>query len=79
MAKHLVNEKEEWASESIRGYLHANSQLVALEEFPNVVVRRDYATLAESGRVALLAGGGSGHEPAHCGFIGPGRPHFLSI
>lgn len=71
--KHVVNEKEEWASESIRGYLHANSeQLVALEEFPNVVIRRDQAALATAGKVALLAGGGSGHEPAHCGFIGAG-------
>lgn len=72
-SKHVVNEKEEWASESIRGYLRANSeQLVALEQFPNVVVRRDQETLAAAGKVALLAGGGSGHEPAHCGFIGPG-------
>jgi triose/dihydroxyacetone kinase / FAD-AMP lyase (cyclizing) len=47
--------------------------LISLKEFPNVVIRRDYKTLAETNsRVALLAGGGSGHEPAHLGFIGKG-------
>lgn len=73
MAKHLINGKDDWASEGIKGYLSANNKdLVALKEFPNVVIRRDYATLGQNNRVAILAGGGSGHEPAHCGFIGAG-------
>ncbi len=73
MSKHLINLKEDWASEGIKGYLYANNKdLIALKDFPNVVIRRDYATLAHKNQVALLAGGGSGHEPAHLGFIGPG-------
>lgn len=73
MSKHLINEKDEWANEGIKGYLYANNQdLLALKDFPNVVIRRDYKSLQVNSRVALLAGGGSGHEPAHLGFIGSG-------
>ena len=44
-----------------------------MKEYPNVIVRKDYATLKEgNGQVALISGGGSGHEPAHLGFIGQG-------
>ncbi len=73
MSKQLINLKEDWASEGIKGYLYANNQdLLALKDFPNVVIRRDHATLAQNNQVAILAGGGSGHEPAHLGFIGAG-------
>lgn len=74
MSKHIVNNKEDWASEALKGYLQFNnSNLLALKEFPNVIIRKDYMSLEESNsRVALLSGGGSGHEPAHLGFIGHG-------
>jgi dihydroxyacetone kinase len=74
MAKHIVNNKEDWASEALKGYLQFNnSNLLALKEYPNVIIRKDYMSLEETNsRVALLSGGGSGHEPAHLGFIGPG-------
>ena len=64
MAKHLVNNNEDWAKEGIQGYLYANNaDLIALKEFPNVVIHKDYMSLAESNsRVALLAGGGSGNK-----------------
>ena len=67
MAKHLVNKKEDWAREGIQGFLHSNnSDLIALKEFPNVVIRKDYMSLAESSsRVAILAGGGSGIQNIH--------------
>jgi dihydroxyacetone kinase len=73
MAKHLINNLENWVNESIQGYLYANnSDLIALKDI-NVVLRKDYLSLEESNsRVAILAGGGSGHEPAHLGFIGKG-------
>ena len=74
MSKHIVNNEEDWASEALQGYLHFNNEsLIALKEYPNVVVRKDYASLKEGeGRVAIISGGGSGHEPAHVGFIGQG-------
>ena len=45
--------------------MHLNNEnLIALREYPNVVVRKDYASLKEgNGKVALISGGGSGHEP----------------
>jgi len=33
---------------------------------------RDHAALAAAGKVALISGGGAGHEPAHAGYIGEG-------
>ena len=70
----LVNEPKNLANESISGYLFANNTNVfALEDYPNVVVRSDYLSLeGSSSRVALISGGGSGHEPTHLGFIGHG-------
>lgn len=72
--KHLLNDASTWASESVRGFVLANNtNLITLKEHTNVVVRRDYASLAgSSSRVALISGGGSGHEPAHLGYVGYG-------
>lgn len=74
MSKHVINKQENWAKDSFRGFLYANNEnLLALEEYPNVIARKDYLSLAESSsRVALISGGGSGHEPAHLGFVGHG-------
>lgn len=38
----------------------------------NVLVRADFRDVAAAGQVALISGGGSGHEPAHAGFVGRG-------
>jgi dihydroxyacetone kinase len=38
----------------------------------NVVLRRDHREFAQSGKVALVSGGGAGHEPAHAGYVGEG-------
>ncbi|XP_076318344.1 triokinase/FMN cyclase-like isoform X1 [Tachypleus tridentatus] len=37
-----------------------------------VVIRHDFEEYRESGKVTLVSGGGSGHEPFNCGFVGPG-------
>ena len=65
----------DWANDAIKGYLQAHNQdLIALADFPKAVIRKDYASLQEASidRVALISGGGSGHEPAHLGFLGHG-------
>ena len=74
MSKHLINKQENWAKDSLRGFLYTNNEnLVALEEYPNVIARKDFVSLAESSsRVALISGGGSGHEPAHLAYVGHG-------
>ena len=72
-SKHLVNNHEENVQESIKGFIYANNQsFFSLTDYPNVVVRKDYQSLIKEKKVALLSGGGSGHEPAHTGFIGKG-------
>lgn len=71
MSKHLINKTETWSKESLQGYLLSNNQnLIALEEYPNVIVRKDFTIIDK--QVAILSGGGSGHEPAHLGYIGHG-------
>ncbi len=73
-AKHVINEVKDWAADIIEGFDRLNrAHVMTLREHPNVVVRRDYLSLCETnGRVALISGGGSGHEPTHQGFIGHG-------
>ena len=72
-SKHLVNKREENLQESINGFVYSNNRnLFTLNDFPNVVVRKDYLSLIKNKKVALLSGGGSGHEPAHTGYVGQG-------
>ena len=42
-----------------------------IEGYP-VIIRSDAEQFRKSGKVALISGGGSGHEPSHAGFIGEG-------
>ena len=69
-AKKLLNKTENVVSEMIEGALLAHSGLVSLVPH-NVLMRRDY-NLVKSDNVALISGGGSGHEPSHAGFVGKG-------
>src|SRR6266513_1311800 len=54
--------------ESMLGFGAAHSQLVAVHEDPLFVTRRT----PNRSKVALISGGGSGHEPLHTGFVGVG-------
>ena len=67
----FINSKETLVVEAIDGLLHtAGGSLARLDGFPHikVVIRDDW----DKSKVALVSGGGSGHEPAHAGFVGPG-------
>jgi dihydroxyacetone kinase len=67
----FVNNKEDIVTEAIDGVVMAsNGRLARLDGYPHirVVVRNDW----DKSKVALVCGGGSGHEPAHAGFVGPG-------
>lgn len=66
--KMLINVPETVVEDALRGMAAAHPELVVDAE-NRVVVRRD-APVAE--KVALVSGGGSGHEPLHAGFVGPG-------
>jgi phosphoenolpyruvate---glycerone phosphotransferase subunit DhaK len=66
--KKFVNDVEGMLVESLQGMAAAHADLLALHLDPVYVTRRQRA----SRKVALISGGGSGHEPLHCGFIGQG-------
>ncbi|MFH8345232.1 dihydroxyacetone kinase subunit DhaK [Streptomyces sp. NPDC018045] len=66
--KMLINVPETVVADALRGMAAAHRELVVDVE-NRVVVRRDAPV---AGKVALVSGGGSGHEPLHGGFVGPG-------
>mgnify|MGYP003624409555 FL=1 len=69
--KQFINEKEDMVTEAIDGAISASGgTLTRLDGYPHirVVVRADW----DKSKVALVSGGGSGHEPAHAGFVGAG-------
>src|ERR671924_1662155 len=66
--KKLINRTETLLEESLAGFAAAHADLVALGEEGKFVRRR---TL-KRGKVGLISGGGSGHEPLHAGFVGLG-------
>ena len=67
--KKLINAVEDVLSESLEGFALAHADLVRVAHEPTFVVRRDAPV---AGKVALISGGGSGHEPLHAGFVGAG-------
>jgi phosphoenolpyruvate---glycerone phosphotransferase subunit DhaK len=66
--KKLINEIDHVLSESLDGFAAAHADIVSLGEERLYVRRRQLAP----GKVALISGGGSGHEPLHAGFVGVG-------
>lgn len=64
----LINVPETVVADALRGMAAAHPELTVDVE-NRVVVRRDAPV---AGKVALVSGGGSGHEPLHAGFVGPG-------
>src|ERR1041385_4381466 len=66
--KKLINSPESVLSESLAGFAARHSEIVALAPAGRLVCRR----ALRAGKVALISGGGSGHEPLHVGFVGHG-------
>ncbi|MCB5163373.1 dihydroxyacetone kinase subunit DhaK [Streptomyces bambusae] len=66
--KKLVNSPETVVADALRGLAAAHPEL-AVSPAEGIVTR---ASGPVPGKVALLSGGGSGHEPLHAGFVGPG-------
>ncbi|RSM63671.1 dihydroxyacetone kinase subunit DhaK [Amycolatopsis sp. WAC 01376] len=67
--KKIINDPKTVVAESLRGLAAAHADVLRVEDDPAIVVRVD-APLA--GKVAVISGGGSGHEPLHGGFVGQG-------
>lgn len=66
--KKLINSVETVEDEMIQGLVKAYPQYLKKVDGHNVVVRAK----KKEGKVALISGGGSGHEPAHAGYVGEG-------
>src|SRR3954451_11402979 len=65
----LLNDPADLVKESLAGLAAAHGDLVRYDAAQQIVVRAD---APRPGKVALISGGGSGHEPLHGGFVGHG-------
>ncbi|CAK9312330.1 unnamed protein product [Citrullus colocynthis] len=71
--KKLINKPDDVVTEFIEGLVETYPGLQYLDGFPKVkVVLRADVSGATYDKVAIISGGGSGHEPAHAGFVGEG-------
>jgi phosphoenolpyruvate---glycerone phosphotransferase subunit DhaK len=66
--KKFMNSRETMLRESLAGFALCHQDIVALDRDFRFVSRRR----VKRGKVALISGGGSGHEPLHAGFVGHG-------
>ena len=66
--KKIINKPEHVVTEMLDGLAYVHSDLVHRVEGFDIIARNEQA----AGQVGLISGGGSGHEPAHAGFVGDG-------
>src|SRR5262249_50573658 len=66
--KKLINSTDTILTESLTGFTAAHADIVSLGADGKFVQRRSL----KKGKVGLISGGGSGHEPLHAGFVGLG-------
>ena len=67
--KKLINSPENVVSEALQGFAEAHADLVKVHTSPAFIYRADVLV---KNKVAIISGGGSGHEPMHGGFVGKG-------
>ena len=67
--KKLINDPSDVVDEAVAGFGAAHADLVVVSHDPTFVRR---AAAPVPGKVAIVSGGGSGHEPLHAGFVGHG-------
>ncbi|MDO5722223.1 MAG: dihydroxyacetone kinase subunit DhaK [Actinomycetaceae bacterium] len=67
--KKLVNDVHDVVAQSLEGFKAAHSDIIDISLNPDLVVR---ATPKDEGKVGIISGGGSGHEPLHGGYVGYG-------
>jgi phosphoenolpyruvate---glycerone phosphotransferase subunit DhaK len=67
--KKLINAPEDVVKEALAGMAAAHPDLLKVAYDPDIIVRADAPV---AGKVGVVSGGGSGHEPMHGGFVGKG-------
>jgi dihydroxyacetone kinase-like protein len=63
----FINDPDQVVEDTVKGFVKAHSDIVRLAENPRVVVARQAPV---AGKVGVVTGGGSGHEPAFIGYTG---------
>ena len=63
----FINNPDEVVEDTVKGFIKAHSDIVRLAQNPRVVVAKD---APHAGKVGVITGGGSGHEPAFIGYAG---------
>lgn len=73
----FLNDPDDVVDETVRGFVKAHGALVRLHPGnPRVVVSTD---APRAGRVGVVTGGGSGHEPAFLGYVGRGMVDAVAV
>ncbi|HET8808302.1 MAG TPA: dihydroxyacetone kinase subunit DhaK [Methylophaga sp.] len=67
--KKIINDVETLLDESLNGFATAHQDIISFNANPRFVKRKN---LTDKPKVALVSGGGSGHEPLHTGLVGKG-------
>ena len=67
--KKIINDPENIIKQMLNGLYKANQDKIKINENMKIIYRKD---LPIKGKVGLISGGGSGHEPAHAGYVGDG-------
>ena len=67
--RNFLNDPADVVKESLAGLAAAHPDLIRYDAAAQIIVRKD---APKKGKVALISGGGSGHEPLHGGFVGLG-------
>ena len=67
--KKFIDKIENLLNESLNGFALAHNDIIEFNADPRYIKRK---TLKQRGKVVLVSGGGSGHEPLHSGFVGKG-------
>ncbi len=67
--KKFINNVDDVLTESLNGFALSHSDILKINLNPNFITRADKS---KKGKVSLISGGGSGHEPLHGGFVGYG-------
>ena len=67
--KKLINSPENVVKDALAGMAAAHADLITVHYDPDIIVRADGPI---KGKVGIISGGGSGHEPMHGGFVGKG-------
>ena len=67
--KKFINSADDFLKESLQGFGAAHKDIVTCHYDPNFIIR---SNATKDGKVAVISGGGSGHEPMHGGLVGHG-------